>query len=379
MQPQAHRSKYAALSNGKLPRLPLATGQELGLIAIALTVLLTLIFTSRNQFEQLLEQSTPDALSIAYLESLLHSEEDNLDLRLLLARARAEYVDYRDIEALLEPVNREGTPEQRRKAIQVQLRALIAAYYSGRRSLSSPDLDVLLHSLASENSSADELAFLADSALSLGRSDLAWELYLRLAREKPGEYRKLITPATIHTLATTYRSDRSAFSPPDIDVLLNTLVAEKNPAADLSTMADSALLIGRTDLAREFYQRIAKEEPKKYRDWVEPAAMRSLGMGHYRLAADLYFLAREGAEIIDARRLYARGVGALMASSRFTEAMDEAKRHLGDLADDAETLRFLIRTARAANNNPLAAEYARHLLGADASREEPTATGEDET
>ncbi len=368
---------YAALSDRPPSRLPLVTSRELGLIAVALMVVLALLFTSRNQFEKMLEQSEPDALSIAYLESLLHSDKDNLDLRLLLASAEAEHRDYRHIEELLEPVNRDGNASQRRKAIKIHLRALIAAYYSGRRSLASPDLDVLLHSLASENRPADELAFLAHSALSLGRNDLAMELFVRIAREAPGDYRKEVTPAAIHKLATTYQSRSGIFSSPDIDMMLNTLTTEKSSAAALSVIADSALLFGRTDLAWQFYKRISIKEPRNYRTWVEPAALRSLGLGHYRLAADLYFLARRGAERTEARRLYARGVGALMASSRFTEAMDEAERHLGDLKNDSETLRFLIRTARAANDNARAAEYARRLVGVVTSKANATTTGED--
>lgn len=377
MQKREYRSMHAALSDRPLPRLPLVTNRELGVMGIALIIVLTLIFIVRNQFEMLLDQSKPDALSIAYLESMLHSEEDNLDLRLLLANAQADFVDYRDIEALLEPVNRDGNAAQRSKAVRVQLRALVAAYNSGRRSLSSPDLDVLLHSLAKGKSPADELAYIADSALSLGRSDLALELYLRIARENPEEYRKKVTPATIHKLAASYNVGRSTFSPPDIDVLLQTLETAKNTPTDLSIMADSALLLGRTDQAWQIFQRIAREDPSHYRSRIEPAALRSLGLGHYRLAADLYFLAREGAERSEARRLFERGVGALMASSRFTEAMEEAKRHLGDLANDAETLRFLIRTARAANNNPLAAEYARRLIGVTTPKEGSTTTSED--
>lgn len=291
-----HRSKRVALTEAPLPRLPLITGRELVMVAVALMVLLTLIFPSRRLFEELLERSVPDDLSMAYLENLLRSDRHNLDLRLLLANAQTERADYAAIEELLLPVELNGTPAQRRLAMQIRLRALIAAYHAGRRSLPSPDIDVLLHSLAAEERNTADLAFLAESALLLGRTELAWQLY----------------------------------------------------------------------------QRLALQEPQRYREWVEPAAKISLGHGHYRLAADLYFLARQGAELATARRLYAAGVGALMANSRFGEAMHEADRHLAELADDADTLRFLVRSARAANDNPRAAGYARRLLGMGATLDDST-------
>lgn len=293
-----HRSKRVALSEAPLPRLPLITGRELVMVAVALMVLLTLIFPSRRLFEELLNRSVPDDLSIAYLENLLRSDRHNLDLRLLLANAQADRADYTTIENLLLPVELNGSPAQRRLAMQTHLRALIAAYHAGRQSLPSPDIDVLLHTLAAEERSAADLAFLAESALLLGRTDLAWRLYLRLTHQ----------------------------------------------------------------------------EPQRYREWVEPAAKTGLGHGHYRLAADLYFLARQGADPTAARRLYVAGVGALMANSRFAEAMQEAELYLGELADDADTLRFLVRSARAANDNPRAAAYARRLLGINATMEETAAT-----
>ncbi len=286
-----HRSKRFAPSDAPLARLPLITGRELAGVAIALLVLLVLIFPSRRLFEQLLERSVPDDLSIAYLENLLRSDRGNLDLRLLLASAKADRADYDTIEALLAAVELGGTAAQQRQAMHIRLRALVAAYQAGRRSLPPGDIDVLLHALA----------------------------------------------------------------------------AEQGASSDLAMLADSALLLGRTTLARELYLRLMREEPQRYRRWLEPAAHRALGQGHYQLAAELYFLCRQGAARADARRHYASGVGALMASSSFGEAMSAADKYLGELADDADTLRFLVRSARAANDNPRAARYARLLLGIEAA------------
>ncbi|MGQ9850201.1 MAG: hypothetical protein ACUVSU_09150 [Aggregatilineaceae bacterium] len=282
------RSKYVVplLNNAPLPRLQLITGRELAGVAVALLVLLVLIFPNRRLFEELLGRSVPDDLSIAYLENLLRYDPHNLDLRLLLARAKAGRADDDTLESLLVAVELNGSPAQRSRAMQIRLRALLDAYHAGHLLLSAPQIDARLSALAEGERASADLAMLADSALQLGRTELAWRLYLRLARQ----------------------------------------------------------------------------EPEHYREWIEPAAQRSLEHGHYRLAANLYFLARHGAKRAEARRLFMAGVNALMAGNLFTEAMTEAERHLGELDTDAETLRFLIHSARAANDNSRAANYARRLL-----------------
>ena len=356
------RSKRFALNNGQPPRRPLITVVELVMVAAALTILLRLILPEGQQFKQMIEATTPDDLSISYLQNLLRTDSHNIELHLMLASAQAERIEYHAIEQLLKTVEREGSDAQRRQAMQIRLRALIAAYHAGRSSMAPPDIDVLLHTLAEEKRPTDDLAYLAESAQLLGRTDLALQLYLRIAREQPQQYRSLIKPDTLRALVTVYRSGENAQPPPEIDVLLHTLVTENSSTDDLATLAESALLLGRDDLSWLLYLRIADKEPEHYRNWIEPAALRSLGLGNYRFAANLYFLAQERAELEDARTLFTQGVGALMASSRFDEAMIEAERHLGELADDADTLRFLVRSARAANDNTRAAEYARRLV-----------------
>ena len=56
------------------------------------------------------------------------------------------------------------------------------------------------------------------------------------------------------------------------------------------------------------------------------------------------------------------GIGALMASSEFKQAMLAADQYIGDLDTDIETLRYLTRTALAAGDPAKAAYYARRLV-----------------
>lgn len=109
-----------------------------------------------------------------------------------------------------------------------------------------------------------------------------------------------------------------------------------------------------------YLSRIAPELAPKT---PEEKAHEALGLGEYAVAAHYFLMAREKAsDVDDARRLFRAGIGALMASSDFKQAMLAADQYLGDLEDDTETLRYLIRAALAAGDAAQAARYARRLV-----------------
>ena len=96
---------------------------------------------------------------------------------------------------------------------------------------------------------------------------------------------------------------------------------------------------------------------------LERYANEALGRGKYGVAAEYYLMARDQATVSeDARRLFQKGIGALMAGSRFQQALDSAELHLGNLADDPATLRYMAKTAQAAGDPVRATEYARRLV-----------------
>lgn len=99
---------------------------------------------------------------------------------------------------------------------------------------------------------------------------------------------------------------------------------------------------------------------------LERLANQMLGQGKFSLAADYFLLARhEARAYADARRLFHAGIAALMADSQYQLAMQSAEKHLGDLENDPETLRYLARSALAAGAPGRAALYAQRLIGAD--------------
>lgn len=96
---------------------------------------------------------------------------------------------------------------------------------------------------------------------------------------------------------------------------------------------------------------------------LERYANEALGHGKYGVAAEYYLMARDQVETPEeARRLFQKGIDALMAGSRFSRALDAAELHLGNLAHDPATLRYMARTAQAAGDPVRAAEYARRLV-----------------
>lgn len=280
------RSKRIATNDGRIERFILVTGRELAGAVVALFILLALVFPDKKLFEELLNRSPDDALSIAYLQNLLRSDQNNMDWRLLLAGAQAEYISFEQLEALLQPVWQQGEESHQQRARQIRLHAIAIAYQRGTALLTETELDKLL---------------------------------------------------------------QQAF-------------ANSTTTAELLTLANDAIRLNRSDTVLAVYRQIAQLSPKNYRTYLANAAKESIGLGRYRLAADLYFLARQRAPRNEARTYFHLAVRALMADNRYREALQDAERYLGDLARDAETLRFLIRTARAADSSSRAAEYARMLL-----------------
>lgn len=118
-----------------------------------------------------------------------------------------------------------------------------------------------------------------------------------------------------------------------------------------------------------YLQQVSQSNPLQA---LEDYGDQALGRGQYSLAASYFLMARDGATTVtDARRLFQKGIQTFVANSLFKEAKQAAREHLGDLASDLQTLRFLARTAMAAGEPELAAEYARHLVFQPSTRPAP--------
>jgi|APLak6261670569_1056079.scaffolds.fasta_scaffold03159_2 polysaccharide biosynthesis protein PelB len=145
--------------------------------------------------------------------------------------------------------------------------------------------------------------------------------------------------------------------------LLRLASEDEMPPQLAGAFAATAFRLGLTQTGLLFLRRISQEQPITA---LVVYARTALAQGRYTLAAEYFLLARQQAGDRDLARVYFhQGIAALMAASRFQQAMDAVDRNLGDLADDPETLRFLARTALAAGEPRRAARYAQELVFTD--------------
>ncbi|EGF33372.1 hypothetical protein IMCC9480_461 [Oxalobacteraceae bacterium IMCC9480] len=131
----------------------------------------------------------------------------------------------------------------------------------------------------------------------------------------------------------------------------------------LLVLARTALSAGEVDVAALAYQKIAARPEILAPEIYAEAARAALGLGDYRVAANLYFRAMVYTRVIDKRRDYFfAGMRTLQASGEAGDLIASADQHVGTLIDDTATLKFLARLAQSANRLDAAERYAKQLL-----------------
>lgn len=152
--------------------------------------------------------------------------------------------------------------------------------------------------------------------------------------------------------------------------IVDLLEAERRdevPQRLAGAFAASAFRIEQPAIGLDFLKRVAAERSVEV---LVRYAREALGTGRHALAAEYFLLARgQVKDRAASRKLFKNGIDAFMAASRFRQAMQEASRDLGDLADDPPTLRYLARTAQAAGDPQQAAIFAQRLVFMDAARQ----------
>ncbi len=144
---------------------------------------------------------------------------------------------------------------------------------------------------------------------------------------------------------------------------LRRLSAMQLTPIQMEYLARRAVSIGEAPVAIALYSRLAQAGQTRTVQANAESAELLLGLGGYSVAAQFYFRAQEKSVGLTARReYYMAGVRTLMSGNLYDEAIGEADRNLGTLADDPETLKFLARTAQAANRADAAQRYAKRLL-----------------
>ena len=134
-------------------------------------------------------------------------------------------------------------------------------------------------------------------------------------------------------------------------------------SAGLLELADRANRVQLRKLRAELLLRVARSDDNATRQWLDEAAQKALGDSQYRTAAEIYFTAQARAESLEDRRYYfLSAIKAYQAGNMLREGLAAADRQVGALATDDQTLHFLIRLARAANDLKRAQIYAKRLL-----------------
>lgn len=245
------RSKRFASVEGDLPRLRLAEGWQLFVIAVIILGLLTVIFPHRALVEKLYNQERLDELTLSYIENLHRTDPTNADLSILLGRARQNKQDIAALEKLLRPAIATGDARQRSEARMLLLEAYERAMEA--------------HSNQAQSAS---LRTQATSLLEAARRD---EVPPRLA----GAF-----------AASAFRLER-----PAIGVEFMQRIAAKNTVEVLTQYAREALGEGRHALAAECFL-LAR---KQVGDREQARELFQQGIGAY-LAASLFQQAMQAAE-----------------------------------------------------------------------------------
>ena len=131
----------------------------------------------------------------------------------------------------------------------------------------------------------------------------------------------------------------------------------------IEELGDMAVALRDDGLALRFYQRLARTDSGLDSRVLAKKGDYLLGLGRYRLAAEMYFLAQGSALSADARlQFLLRGLRTLQAGGFLKEAVAAGERRGTEFLQQREYLIFMIRLALAANDPATADRFSRLLL-----------------
>lgn len=261
-------------------------------MALGTGLVLALIYPKRTLLDQISLQQRGDMLTISYLVNLLRTDPGNLDLQYQLARQKLLVGELGEARHIAEALRRAGNEDNRRRAGVLEM-------------------NILAQEMRAPGSNPRQQA---------------------AAREA-------------------------------LRTVMARMAEQGWDERTLQDLAAQAARLHETDLAAQLYRRVAKEGPTVSHHWFAEAAKLALADGNYSLAAELYFTAQDRAPSRTLRREYfIAGLKTLQSGNLLPQAMQAADRHVGELADDPETLFFLANLARSANDLPRAEGYVKRLL-----------------
>jgi polysaccharide biosynthesis protein PelB len=170
-----------------------------------------------------------------------------------------------------------------------------------------------------------------------------------------------IAERRLYTLADADRGRARQIE--QLDGLLNTAAHMAWSPEQLQMLAVKALALNDGALAARYYHRLAAIDPARASYWLSKESAAQLAGEHYREAADAAFAAESVASSTgEKRKFFFAGLRALQGGNLLDDALKAARAHIGPLASDPLTLRFLVRLALSAGRPDLAADYTMQLL-----------------
>ena len=134
-------------------------------------------------------------------------------------------------------------------------------------------------------------------------------------------------------------------------------------AAGLHELSDIAGQLGARRARADLQMRIARSDQTLTRPGFDRAAKTALSDGQYLTAAEIYFLAQQRAGSIEEQRYYfMQAMRAYQAGNMVRDGLLAADIHMRGLANDDQTLHFMIGLARGANDLKRAQAYTRRLM-----------------
>lgn len=131
----------------------------------------------------------------------------------------------------------------------------------------------------------------------------------------------------------------------------------------LDLLGTRALAEDAPDVALAAYRRLYAAPATLADERYAQAARGALGLGDYRLSAELLFIAMDRSASRDAQRAYLmEGLRNLQAGGLLDMALAAAERRIGSFGRDIALLKFLARMAQAANRPDIAERYAKRFL-----------------
>lgn len=242
-------------------------------------------------------------------------------------------------------------------------RRLVDTLYE-QQSLDALTLSYIQNLYRTEPNNADVALLLAHSqGGALDLPSLEGNLLKLVAQGTPRQQQEatlILFDAYNQRLAAARNENERVDMRPRLIALLKQARDHRLPEAMAQAFGAKAFELDLPKLGLTYLQQIKRSQPQQA---LEKYGDQALGRGQYAVAASYFLMARDGAGPIgDAQRLFQKGIQAYMANGLFKQAMQAAREHLGDLASDPPTLRFLARSALAAGEPVLAAEYARQLV-----------------